>query len=395
MLGDAGADSYLRGSAIHESYYRCVSIHGTNRAEVDDNVAYDITGHCFYLEDGTEQENRITNNLAALVHFIGKPARDYFDDDGGQFLTTVDADPEDLTQPADITAGGFYISNKNNWVEGNAASGGWASFGFPTLSRPIGLNAGRNFNPSQSPTLSFKGNSAHSSAWWWRGASVVYGGGSLFGNPLKYNAGRRGSFVTSYQNGVRGFIKLEDTLIFISRNIGLAFWGSWMETLGLGVHDVRLGGNVLGVHQISHGVITCRTGDPLLLPCAGCETDPAKAGAALRAEDAVLGFKWYDIGMQHILTNVTFRRCGKPTPSTAGAGCGDLCPARSSTWAFNAGSDYFTPHFLQATRDIRYQDCGRVFSAGYITVTRNGLSSPQAWRYSNWLDVDGSRAGPP
>ena len=50
MGAQGGARSYMRDSSVHRSYYRCVSIHGTSYATISQNVAYDITGYCYYLE---------------------------------------------------------------------------------------------------------------------------------------------------------------------------------------------------------------------------------------------------------------------------------------------------------------------------------------------------------
>jgi hypothetical protein len=44
-----------------------------------------------------------------------------------------------LAQPADAAAAGFYAANPHNHFIGNAASGGWAGFSFPTLPRPVGV----------------------------------------------------------------------------------------------------------------------------------------------------------------------------------------------------------------------------------------------------------------
>jgi cell migration-inducing and hyaluronan-binding protein len=52
-------------------YYRCVSIHGTHFTQVSENVAYDVIGYCYYLEDGIEHDNRIEFNLGAHIHMIG------------------------------------------------------------------------------------------------------------------------------------------------------------------------------------------------------------------------------------------------------------------------------------------------------------------------------------
>jgi hypothetical protein len=62
--------NYVKDCAVHKSFYRCVSIHGTHDVNVSRNVAYDVEGHCFYLEDGVEERNTFAFNLAALVHPI-------------------------------------------------------------------------------------------------------------------------------------------------------------------------------------------------------------------------------------------------------------------------------------------------------------------------------------
>ena len=118
LLGNC-PDCYVTDSAFHRSYYRCVSIHGTNNATISENVAYDVTGYCYYLEDGVEENNTISFNLAALIHSIG-PAPP--GEGGGQTLDTYDAGPT-LTLPADVTASGFYITNVHNYIVGNTASG--------------------------------------------------------------------------------------------------------------------------------------------------------------------------------------------------------------------------------------------------------------------------------
>jgi hypothetical protein len=182
LLGEDGANSYIRDSSIHRSYYRCVSIHGTNRVVVSQNVGFDVIGYCYYLEgtkhastpcslrrvivmfdlvvvtDGAEEHNTFEYNLAAHVHFLGAPARS-----SNQFTGWVSAS-DDLILPADVSAAGFYATNSNNRFVGNAASGGWSGFAFPMLRAPIKLHrhmAG-TMNPSAKPLLEFVGNSAHS-----------------------------------------------------------------------------------------------------------------------------------------------------------------------------------------------------------------------------------------
>ena len=49
LLG-RGSRGYLKDSSIFRSFYRCVSIHGTYGVTVSENVAFDVVGHCYYLE---------------------------------------------------------------------------------------------------------------------------------------------------------------------------------------------------------------------------------------------------------------------------------------------------------------------------------------------------------
>ena len=65
------------------------------------------------------------------MHFIGTPAFSFSPDMDDVYQTV------DLLLPADVTASGFYITNANNSIIGNAASGGWAGFALPVLPRPV------------------------------------------------------------------------------------------------------------------------------------------------------------------------------------------------------------------------------------------------------------------
>jgi hypothetical protein len=118
LLGECPS-CYFRQSSIHHSFYRCISVHGTNSSLVTENVAYDITGYCYYLEDGVEENNTISFNLAALIHNIG-PENPWGYAQTTNYLYTQSAT---LTNPADVTASGYYITNVHNNLIGNAASG--------------------------------------------------------------------------------------------------------------------------------------------------------------------------------------------------------------------------------------------------------------------------------
>jgi hypothetical protein len=43
--------SYATDNSVHDSYFRCITIHGTHEILVSRNVAFKTHGHCYYLED--------------------------------------------------------------------------------------------------------------------------------------------------------------------------------------------------------------------------------------------------------------------------------------------------------------------------------------------------------
>ena len=62
MNGDL-FDSLVEGNSIHDSFARCVTIHGVHYLRVLKNVGYNAMGHCIFLEDGIETNNVIEDNL--------------------------------------------------------------------------------------------------------------------------------------------------------------------------------------------------------------------------------------------------------------------------------------------------------------------------------------------
>lgn len=56
--------SYVSHSSIWNGYNRAIGIHSTNCVKVEHNVAYNVMGHNFFLQDGVETKNKFTSNLA-------------------------------------------------------------------------------------------------------------------------------------------------------------------------------------------------------------------------------------------------------------------------------------------------------------------------------------------
>lgn len=53
MVGQSVATGrfYVQDSSVHRSYFRAYAIHGTNNVTLSQNVAYDVIGHAYFLED--------------------------------------------------------------------------------------------------------------------------------------------------------------------------------------------------------------------------------------------------------------------------------------------------------------------------------------------------------
>ena len=189
LLGDAYS-SYIQDCSVYRSFYRGVVLHGTSHSTISNNVAFDVSGNCFYMEDGVEEHNLIHRNLAAYIHVIGKPAAG-----SGQGGSTH-VQSSSLRQPADAAAAGFWITNLRNTITNNAASGGWTGFSIPRLDKPVGLHRSMTgFSPHKRPTKVFSGNTAHSSGYMWQRGACIYVGGKLWhqasdSGRMYYNSGR-------------------------------------------------------------------------------------------------------------------------------------------------------------------------------------------------------------
>jgi hypothetical protein len=75
LAGETMRGSSVIGASIWDSHNRWITIHGTDALVVRDNVGYKSVGHGYFLESGTEVNNILDHNLAALV-LPGKPQKD-------------------------------------------------------------------------------------------------------------------------------------------------------------------------------------------------------------------------------------------------------------------------------------------------------------------------------
>jgi hypothetical protein len=61
------ADSYVRDSSVNESMTRWMVIHATQGVTLAGNVGYKSIGHGYYLEDGTETDNKFYSNIGIFA----------------------------------------------------------------------------------------------------------------------------------------------------------------------------------------------------------------------------------------------------------------------------------------------------------------------------------------
>merc|ERR1712123_266498 len=64
MAGDVTpGTSYVRSNSIHHTLQRCVTCHGSFGCEIENNMAFESLGHCYFMEDGVENGTIMTGNL--------------------------------------------------------------------------------------------------------------------------------------------------------------------------------------------------------------------------------------------------------------------------------------------------------------------------------------------
>jgi cell surface hyaluronidase len=148
MMGNNATGSYLKNSSIHNTFNRCVTIHGSNNVLLENNAAFDAIGHCYFLEDGAETGLVLDHNLG--------------------FLTKRPKDGEELL-PTDTNPSTYWITNPANTFRNNVAAGSQGiGFWIALPDRPMGLSsvdkvaANASIYPRRTALTEFNGNISHS-----------------------------------------------------------------------------------------------------------------------------------------------------------------------------------------------------------------------------------------
>lgn len=155
MVGDEGEGQFIKNCSIHRSFNRAITVHGTNRTEVSNNVAFDHLGHGLFLEDGAEEDNVITSNL---VLYSRKPPI------GEEVIPSDNSRDE----PQNRSPSSFWISNPKNTMDNNIAAGTEGTgYWFALSDEPMGPSAldsrFENVTPRINDLTSFVGNRSNSS----------------------------------------------------------------------------------------------------------------------------------------------------------------------------------------------------------------------------------------
>ncbi len=245
LIGDAKGQ-YIRNAAIHDTFNRCVTVHGTNNLQVENNVTYNTVGHCFFLEDGIETGNQYIRNLAIQTKcHTSKPcdptnlAPFGSSSDGLNFKTTGQ-DSKDVLIPSDNTVSSFWITNPDNVYRDNVAAGSdatgfWLAFPEHPTGKFEGTEISKATWPRRTKLREFKGNVAHSNFDSFMGdrapradGKFAVGGYVSLVNPADANSALAESVVedfTSYKNrnsGIwaRGELRLYKNLKMADNAIG-------------------------------------------------------------------------------------------------------------------------------------------------------------------------------
>ncbi len=172
LVGD-GKGQYIKNASIHDTYNRCVTVHGTNNLRVENNVTYNAVGHCFFLEDGIETGNEFVHNLAIQTKCHTSRPCDPTDlapfgaTATGLNFTTTGQDSKEVLIPSDNTVSAFWITNPENTYRDNVAAGSDATgFWLAFPEHPTGAFDGTDISkatwPRRTKVREFKGNVAHS-----------------------------------------------------------------------------------------------------------------------------------------------------------------------------------------------------------------------------------------
>jgi hypothetical protein len=176
--------SFVKGSAIHDTYNRAIGIQGSNYGVFENNVICDVEGHAVFLEEGSEVGNVFKRNVVVATR-----------------VSTSNLN-------SDLQPASFFITNPSNDFYENHAAGSQAyGFWFALNPNSIGASASTTICPVHERLGAFAGQVSHSNgndgllikpAWLPRT-------GNCNTNPNAEALTQLGVNMTLYKNSIHGF----------------------------------------------------------------------------------------------------------------------------------------------------------------------------------------------
>jgi hypothetical protein len=339
LVGDAKGQ-YIKNAAIHDTYNRCVTVHGTNFLRVENNVTYNTVGHCFFMEDGIEHDNEFVHNLAIQTKChtskacvptnlaaSGEVQYKYEDRQAGR---QSGQQSKDVLLPSDNTVASYWITNPDNTYRDNVAAGSdengfWMSLPEHPNGQFEGTEISKATWPRNMSIREFKGNTAHSN----------YDAFMMDRNIAANNTfGVTGNMHIAHENPADRNSKIvetvfEDLTAYKNRNGG--FWGRGeMRTY----RNIKSADNAIGYTQASGlgggaskaDPYTSRVLDSLFVgetenignPSADSEKAYGRSlPKPLLPDFPIRGFEYYDA--RHDVVNTTFRNFADNATRKTGA----------------------------------------------------------------------------
>ena len=323
ILGD-GQGQYIRNSSIHDTYSRCVTVHGTNNLLIENNVTYNTVGHCFFLEDGIETGNQFVHNLG--IQTICHPTLPCEPTN----LTIAHQSPagqksEHVLIPSDNTVSTFWITNPDNIYRDNVAAGSdqigfWIALPQHPTGQFEGTEISKNTWPRRMPLGKFSGNTAHSNF----DGLMFDRGQNPDGTFSVGGAGHEARADPADPNSEVLPAVVEDYTAYKNRNG--AIWGRGEYHL---FKNLKLADNAIGFTHAAGAIgvapYTSRVVDSLFVGESGNignPTTPAEIayGRTLPHDDAdfpIRGYEYYDY--RHDLVNTKFVNYADNATREAGA----------------------------------------------------------------------------
>lgn len=167
IIGE-GQGQYIKNASIHDTYSRCVTVHGTNNLRIENNVTFNTVGHCYFMEDAVETGNQFIRNLGIQTKCHPTlPCVPTNLSPGGTTSGVAGQSSKQVLIPSDNTASTFWITNPDNIYRDNVAAGSeQTGFWFALPEHPTGAHEGGASSasvwPRRTAVREFKGNVAHS-----------------------------------------------------------------------------------------------------------------------------------------------------------------------------------------------------------------------------------------